>query len=536
MDQLLSAAQMRAIEQAAIGSGEVTGLELMERAGRGVMEAMFARWPDLARSDRRAAVLCGPGNNGGDGFVLARLLHEWGWEVAVFLYGDPARLPPDAAANYARWRGLGPVLDARVQPRDLSRAFPADRAGEKPVDLLVDALFGTGLTRPVDDPALWEWLWLIDDASDAAASGNPTRSVAVDIPSGLCADSGRVLGGPPDHGCRAPRVMLTVSFHAAKLGHYLAGGPDHCGALEVADIGLGAFAGAGGGAAARLVGKGDFGGALGKRADAHKYGHGHALVLAGGPGRGGAARMAARAALRVGAGLVTLACPPGALAENAARLDAIMLRALADPGALAEMLADARLNALCLGPGLGLGEGTREMVRAALQPGRPAVLDADALSSFEGEPSALFAMLHAGCVLTPHGGEFARLFPDIAERLKAPAMRGPAFSKLDAARAAARAGCVVLFKGADTVIAAPDGRCAVHAAAYERAAPWLATAGAGDVLAGLIAGLLARGLAPMAAAQAAAWLHVEAARAFGPGLIAEDLPRMLPAVFRELGL
>ncbi len=214
-----------------------------------------------------------------------------------------------------------------------------------------------------------------------------------------------------------------------------------------------------------------------------------------------------------------------------------MLRPIGDEDALAETLRDSRVNALLIGPGHGGGAPTRAIVLAALAARRATVLDADALTAFAADPDALFAALHEACVLTPHAGEFARLFPDIAEKLAAPAMRGPAFSKVDATReAAARAGCTLLYKGADTVIADPTGRAAIHAAHYERAAPWLATAGAGDVLAGMITGLLARGLAPMAAAETAAWLHVECARSFGPGLIAEDLPEQLPRVFRDLGL
>ncbi len=303
-----------------------------------------------------------------------------------------------------------------------------------------------------------------------------------------------------------------------------------------------------------------------KHMGSHKYSHGHALILSGPPGHGGAARLAARGALRIGAGLVTVGCPPDALAENAARLDAVMLRVVEDGAALAQVLEDRRINALCLGPGLGLGGREAGLVAAALgldraipspesapssrqspapwegqggqagSPVRSVVLDADALTLIARD-AALFGALHGACVLTPHGGEFARLFPDLAERLNAPATRGPAFSKVDATRAAAkRAGCVVLFKGPDTVIAAPDGRAAIHAAVYDRAAPWLATAGAGDVLAGFIAGLLARGFGPFDAACTAAWLHVECARSFGPGLIAEDLPEELPKVFRALGL
>jgi hydroxyethylthiazole kinase-like uncharacterized protein yjeF len=278
---------------------------------------------------------------------------------------------------------------------------------------------------------------------------------------------------------------------------------------------------------------------MAKRAG-HKFGYGHALILSGPPGHGGAARMTARGALRIGAGLVTVGCAPQALAENAARLDAVMLKTVADGAGLTEVLEDERINALCLGPGLGLDARAAELVRVALvgrgSPRLDLILDADALTLIARDPS-LFALLHKGCVLTPHGGEFARLFPDIAAKLDAPATKGPAYSKVDATReAAARAGCVVLFKGADTVIASPDGICAINSAAYDRAAPWLATAGSGDVLAGFITGLMARGFAPQQAAETGAWLHVECARSFGPGLIAEDLPEELPKVFRALGL
>jgi NAD(P)H-hydrate repair Nnr-like enzyme with NAD(P)H-hydrate dehydratase domain len=305
----------------------------------------------------------------------------------------------------------------------------------------------------------------------------------------------------------------------------------------------------------------------------HKYTHGHALLLSGGCGKGGAARLAARGALRIGAGLVTLAVPPAALQENAARLEAIMLRPVRDPEALAALLADPRLNALCVGPGLGTGEREAAMLAALLDatgperpapatPGeepapaqeapqsapeaprklRPVVLDADALTLLARHPE-LRARLHAACVLTPHEGEFARLLPETFAKWQAPATTGPAYSKVDAAREAAEAlGCTVLLKGPDTVIAEPPrnpgtpGRAAINAAVYDRAAPWLATAGSGDVLAGMITGLLARGFAPFDAACTAAWLHVEAARSFGPGLIAEDLPEELPKVFCALGL
>jgi hydroxyethylthiazole kinase-like uncharacterized protein yjeF len=535
MSELLTAAQMRAIEAAAIASGDVSGLELMERAGRGVVEAVFEEWPELRATAHRAVVLCGPGGNGGDGFVVARLLKEWGWEVEVFLYGDPERMPPDARVNYERWLGMGEVRDA-VQIED------EDQLIDLQPDLFIDALFGIGLNRPISVPVKdiggfmdYSQRWVFD-------SGAPT--VSIDVPSGLCSDSGRSLGA-------SMTPALVVTFHAPKVGHLLADNDGTNSAkLRVVDIGLPRQH------KLKLTHKVAMMLPEGQRRTvwtvvephgnlpkqqwfSHKYSHGHALILSGPSGRSGAARLAARGALRIGAGVVTVGCPEGALAEHAARLDAVMLRAVADGAALAGVLEDRRINALCLGPGMGVGARGAELVGVALQrrgEPRPTVLDADALTILAQRPD-LFAALHDGCVLTPHAGEFARLFPDIALRLAAPATAGPAYSKVDACReAAARAGCVVLFKGPDTVIAGPDGRCAINSAAYERAAPWLATAGSGDVLAGFITGLLARGVSPFDAACSAAWLHVECARSFGPGLIAEDLPEELPKVFRALGL
>ncbi|WP_306151110.1 NAD(P)H-hydrate dehydratase [Roseovarius sp. MMSF_3281] len=512
MTELLTSAQMRATERAAIESGQVTGLELMERAGRGVVEVVFEEWPELARAPHRALVLCGPGNNGGDGFVVARVLKDWGWEVEVFLYGDPAKLPPDAKANYQRWCAMGKVAD------------PVSAIGDaQQPDLIVDAVFGTGLTRPVEGG-----LAQVLSTFDSFRALKDVRTVAVDISSGLCADSGRTLG-------TYASADLTVSFHSAKPGHYLSRGAQQAGRLRVRTIGLEGRPDIE--SVVRLA-DGMSGMGLGKAAVLHKYSHGHALILSGGAGKTGAARLAARGALRIGAGLVTLGVPGAAQMEVAGQITALMLRRVDSGAGLAEVLEDDRLNALCLGPGLG-GERARDLVPVALCAGHGpgVVLDADALTAFQDDPKALFAMLHGKCVLTPHAGEFARLFPDIAEKLNAVPAEGPAYSKVDATRdAAQRAGCTVLFKGADTVIAAPDGRCSINSAQYDRAAPWLATAGSGDVLAGFITGLMARGFSPMQAAEAAAWLHVEAARSFGPGLIAEDLPEELPKVFRKLGL
>ncbi len=536
MTELLTAAQMRAIEQAAIERGEVTGLELMERAGRGVVEAVFEEWPELCTTSHRAVVLCGPGNNGGDGFVVARMLKEWGWAVEVFLYGDADKLPPDARVNYERWRALGDIVP--LEDRDFD-GWPNE---EKRISLIVDALLGTGLTRPFLSFRHLS-MALNTCSSRAKVIGTFPKVVAVDVPSGMCSDSGVWLGDdqPLDF---ANLANLSISFHAGKLGHFLGIGPSACGMIKTVSIGLegnprpqvGGCPALPPGETVRLI---DSPTADLLKGGDHKYSHGHALILSGGPGRTGAARLAARGALRIGAGLVTIACPKQALAEVACQVTAIMCRVLDGPPGLREVLEDERLNALCLGPGLGLGADTQALVLAALGQGgvkpRPTVLDADALSRFERNPEVLFEALHDRVVLTPHAGEFKRLFPDIAEKLNAPAETGPAFSKLDAAReAAARAGCVVLFKGPDTVIADPSGRCSINSSAYERAAPWLATAGSGDVLAGFITGLLARGFAPMAAAETAAWLHTECALSFGPGLIAEDLPEELPKVFRDL--
>lgn len=568
MTELLTAAQMKAIEQAAIDSGEVTGLELMERAGRGVVEAVFDEWPELAKSSYRAVVLCGPGNNGGDGFVVARLLKEWGWEVEVFLYGDAAKLPPDARVNYARWVEMGGVQVLTLE---------AVSVGIRPT-LLFDAMFGTGLTRsiPLELANAYHCVKKREKGADCSEQV-PCRQIALDCPSGFDCDSGAFLiPAPPkepevsdddsftevwwewwqnDASRRILHADLTIVFHRQKVGHAL-NPPSR--KVQVVDIGLGRED------PVHLLSPHSLsivrgldvdvsnGGLthvwprihLGKRKGGagHKFSHGHALIFSGPSGKTGAARLAARGALRIGAGVVTVGCPPDAVVENAAQLNAIMLEVVHDADVLARILQDTRINALCLGPALGF-ERARELVPVALANGqareRACVLDADALSAYADDPETLFKLtsFHRSVVLTPHAGEFARLFPDLAKRLREPPMSGPAYSKVDATREAAkRAGCVVLFKGADTVIADAEGRTAINSAHYERAAPWLATAGAGDVLAGFITGLLARGFAPMQAAETAAWLHVECALRFGSGLIAEDLPETLPKVFKALGV
>lgn len=558
MTELLTAAQMSILENRAIETGAVSGLELMERAGRGVVEAIFEEWPDLKTTSHRAVVLCGPGNNGGDGFVVARLLKDWGWEVEVFFYGIVEKLSAEAKINLDRWgaenpiRQLGfPILNAADADRFCQSAF-----GVSGTRLVIDALFGIGLSRPLTNlrPIL-ELCDLYSTFPDLM----PTRFVAIDLPSGLQTDSGAPLSDAPDG--HMPwglfQADLTVSFQSAKIGHYLGSGPAFCGRLVIKDIGLGTYAAKESvtnpvsctvvpskDTQTDLVHLTQKPNALGKGSHAHKFSHGHAVLATGPAAKTGAARLAARGALRVGAGLVTLASPTNALSENAAQITAIMLRTVDTAKDLAALLSDDRISSVCIGPGFareaaagGLDfSHTREMVKAVLMADKKTVLDADALSAFQDVPEHLFEALHSNCVLTPHEGEFRRLFPDIHAKLTSRDYTQAHYSKVDATRAAAqRSGCVVLFKGADTVIAAPDGKAVINCAQYDRVAPWLATAGSGDVLAGFITGLLARGFDPLQAASDAAWLHVACALSFGLGLIAEDLPEQVPAVFRDLG-
>lgn len=497
MAEFLTSAQMRAVEAQEIDSFRTSALALMERAGQGAVAALWRLWPDLAAA--QALVLCGPGHNGGDGFVIARALQTRGLRCHVLdLPGPPPS--PELGAMRAAWGALGPV--ARLEPRTV-QGLPALLDPSRPL-LVVDALFGIGLSRPLAPEVMGPW------SDFVAAWHGPIWAVAVDVPSGVsdAQPDGARLAGFEGRAARS----LTLTFHALKQAHramHARGEPIH-----VVDIGLPRTA-----LPPAMVA------ALRKPEAEHKFDHGHALVLGGGVGRGGAARLAARAALRVGAGLVTLGCPPAAMIENAARLDAVMLRPLRDPAALDAVLTDTRITALCLGPALGLGAREQGLVASALGARRAVVLDADALTLLARLPD-LRAALHPDCILTPHDGEFARLCPDLVDAPRAQAAR----------RAAERLGCVVVLKGAQTCIAAPDGQVVTAAATGDLAAPWLATAGSGDVLAGIITGLRARGFAPLDAAQGGALLHQAAARAFGPGLIAEDLPDLLPQVLRAAGV
>jgi NAD(P)H-hydrate epimerase len=478
---LLPPAAMAAVDRAAMAAGR-PGPWLMENAGRAVTRAITASLPP-----QPVLVLCGPGNNGGDGWVVARQLLRAGWPVRVASLVARASLKGDAAWAAAAW--TGPVE-------------PVTPAGLDGVTLVVDALFGAGLARALEGEAA---------AIVAAVAQRRLPSVAVDVPSGVDGATGAVLGA-------AAAARLTVTFCRLKPGHLLLPGRTLCGETVLADIGIPDTVVTAHDQGLRSNGPMLWSDRLPERTtDSHKYRFGHALVIGGPKETTGAARLAARAALRAGAGLVSVACTPDALPIYAAQLTAVMTKPVADAAALATLLADQRLNALLIGPGAGVGETTRAAVLAVLGTGRPAVLDADALTSFAQDRASLLGRLHAACVLTPHDGEFARLFDAQGDRLTR------------ALAAARTAGAVVLLKGADTVVAAPDGRAAIQG----EAPPALATAGTGDVLAGLIVSLLAQGVPAFEAAAAGVWLHAEAARAAGSGLIAEDLSERIPAALAQ---
>ncbi|MBB6411383.1 NAD(P)H-hydrate dehydratase [Mesorhizobium sangaii] len=500
-NQLLSPAEMSEADRLAIAAGPTDGIGLMQRAGEAVAAVVLNRYPAATH----VHVLCGPGNNGGDGYVVARILAGSGVGTTIWASGAP-RPQSDAALAAAQ---------CPVKPRPLSD-FAAE-AGS----IVVDALYGAGLSKP-----------LSGDAGKAVDTATALRLpvVAVDLPSGVSGASGAILGS-------AFRAEVTVTFARKKPGHLLLPGREQCGEIVLADIGIDD------GVVAQLaVSTFENVTDLWLRefpvpaVDAHKYKRGHVGVFSGGPSATGAARLSALAAARSGAGAVTVLSPANAMQVNAAHLTSIMLRKADDSVDIASFIGERRPSAFVLGPGFGVGEKTRQFALALLSPAQPGdtssridglVFDADAITSFREAPDALFEAsrqpVAPALVMTPHEGEFARLFPGIADDV--------ATSKLDKARAAAvRANAVIVYKGADTVIAAPDGRAAINA----NGAPWLATAGSGDVLSGVTAGLLAQGMPAFEAACAGVWIHAEAGSRFGPGLIAEDLPLALVPVLREL--
>jgi hydroxyethylthiazole kinase-like uncharacterized protein yjeF len=477
--EILTVEEMGAADRAAIAAG-TPGFTLMERAGKAVAEAITSRF-----SPRPTVVLCGPGNNGGDGYVAARHLSDAGWPVTVA--GTPRdKLAGDAAQAAAQWSG-------NVQPLATDVLEGAE--------LLIDALFGAGLKRPL----MRDLQALLKTAADRRLP-----LVAIDLPSGLDGDTGQ----PLDY---APKAALTVTFHRKKPAHVLDPGLSLCGAVVVVDIGLAAPKDA------RLHENGPELWAHRfpwPERDSYKGKRGHLMVVSGGPSHTGAARLSTRGGLRVGAGLVTMLSPPSAVLVNAAHLEAVMLTAFKDASELGEIAVKAQ--AVVIGPAAGVGEATRANALALAKTDAALVVDADALTSFKDDTATLFTALTDRDVITPHPGEFERVFPGL---LKSSANR------IEAARAAAaRSGVIVLLKGADTVIAAPDGRAVVNTLS----APWLATAGSGDVLAGVIGGLMAQGMGSFDAACCGAWLHGAAGAGFGPGLISEDLPGLIPPLLAEL--
>ncbi|WP_206456268.1 NAD(P)H-hydrate dehydratase [Aurantimonas marina] len=495
---LLTPDEMNEADRRTIAAG-IPGIVLMERAAESVAAAAHAHYPRA----ERIALLAGPGNNGGDTYAAARLLGGAGRRVEIFGLVPVTNLHGDAAI-------AATAFDEPTRP--LESFEPAT------FDLVIDGLFGAGLSRPVEGEAA-EAIRKLNAASIPV--------IAIDLPSGVSGTTGQPLG-------EAVSADLTVTFFRRKPGHLLEPGRSLCGRTIVADIGIPATV-------LDVIAPTTFANepalwmdALARLSDAgHKYDRGHAVVFSGGATQTGAARLAATAALRGGAGLVTVFSPGSALMANAAHLTAIMLKRCDDEKALREHLEDARFDAFVLGPGFGVGERARSFAQAVLEAGRRLVLDADGISAFADDPDSLFAAAHAAgkrasaynrpaLVLTPHEGEFKRLFPDIADR------HG---SKLERARAAAnRAGAIIVLKGRDTAIAEPAGRAAINATGT----PWLATAGTGDVLAGLVAAQLAQGTPGFEAACAAVWMHGRAAELFGSGLISEDLPAMLPKVHQEL--
>jgi NAD(P)H-hydrate epimerase len=463
----------------------------MENAGR----AVAAEAIKMVSPGARIAVLCGPGNNGGDGFVAARVLREAGYAVSIAPLAEPDKLRGDAA-----------VMAAKADHLDRVDIWTLNLSG---CDLVIDALFGAGLSRPMAPE--------IGDKIFGRLFGGPPI-LAVDVPSGLDGTTGQSTGF-------VLSATRTVTFFRLKPGHLLMPGRALCGRMVLADIGMPD------GVLAHIPGPLPHANAPATwlpafprlAMDGHKYSRGHAVVVSGGIEMSGAARLCARGALRIGAGLVTVATPPDALLAHAAQLNATLLKAASTPGELRQLLADSRFTAVAVGPGLGRAADVMERVLAVLDCHAATVLDADALTVAADNPARLFEAIQARperpAVLTPHDGEFNRLFPDLSG------------SKLERARqAASRSGAVVVLKGPDTVIAAPDGRASIN----DNAPPTLATAGSGDVLAGFVTGLLAQRMPAYEAACAAVWVHGAAAERFGRGLIAEDLPETLPGVLTEL--
>lgn len=488
---LLTADESRSAEKDAISAG-ASGESLMENAGKAVIDLVTQQY-----KPRPALVVCGTGNNGGDGFVIARMLKEKNWPVTLAILGNADAIKGDAKKARDKWNMSGGA----------TRSFTADMLKES--QLVIDAVFGTGLDRPLEGEI---------KSTVNAINASKLPVVSVDIASGINTDTGVVMGA-------AIRAAHTVTFVRAKPGHILLPGKAHMGELHVYDIGI----------SGDRVAPSCFlnAPALWKDSfpvlapEAHKYSRGHSLLIGGDMHSTGAARLAALSALRVGSGLVSVASTPSALPIYAMTLTSVMTKPCGNPAQLAALLADKHINATLVGPGGGVNDAMREQVLQLLATSKGCVIDADAISVFKPNAKALFAAIAArpcasdagsSTVLTPHEGEFERLF----------SIEGPRTLRVKQAAKLSKA--VVLLKGNDTVIAAPDGRIAINA----NAPVWLATAGSGDVLAGIITGLMAQGMPAFEAACAGAWIHGEAAAQFGPGLISEDIPALIPGVLKNL--
>lgn len=493
---LLTPAEMGEADRLTIAGG-IPGRDLMESAGWHVADAVRR----LAGSPARTLILCGPGNNGGDGFVAARLLAEAGYLVDVALLKDPSGLKGDAKLAFEDMiAGADGIPWSLIELADL----PGRLNGS---EIVVDALLGAGLDRPLEG-TLADIVRAVNNAG--------AKVVAVDLPTGLSGLTGEVLG------C-AVQADVSVTFFRAKPGHLLYPGRGLCGELKCVNIGIDPDV-------LRRIKPRTHRNEPGlwrtdwhpPQTDGHKYSRGHAVVFSGPSSATGAARLGAGAALRAGAGLVTVASPPSAVLVNAAHLTAVMLRSVSGPAAISELLADTRLNSVLIGPGFGVGEACRVAVSAISKADCALVLDADALTSFAEDPTELFGLIRerkAPVIMTPHAGEFARIFPDFGKKDRLSAVR----------EACVRSGAVIVLKGPDTIIAAPDGRAAINT----NATPWLATAGSGDVLAGIICGLQAQKMPAFEAAAMGVWLHSEAGNEAGAGLIAEDLaPALKPMIAR----
>lgn len=509
MSELLTAKQMFEIENIAISSGRVSELDLMEQAGQlaaNVIEESFC-----SSKSTSFIILCGPGNNGGDGYAIASRLHSKGCKVNVWELTSSHKQSSAANLMRERWANFGACKPINLLSKD-------DFIDEV---VIVDALFGIGLRSEVIGAA----------ARAIKLSMQYAPIVAIDILSGVQANTGKFAVS----GILKPKPAdLTIAFECAKLGHFIGKGGNLTGRLNIVSLGLNKELQQLGDAESftRRWTLSEFSvDKLNKCTNQHKYSHGHTLVVSGKSLQGGAARLAAQGALRVGSGLVTIASPRDALAEHAAQLNAIMLKEINNSQQLLRLLDDKRIKAVCIGPGLGLDSQAKSLVLSVLNSGQKIVLDADALTAFRLDPHVMFNNLCPQVVLTPHFGEFRKLFPAEADNFIKDENGGPIQSVRSAAK---RANAVIVLKGAVTFIANPLGKVWLSTAIGRNSVPWLATAGSGDVLAGIITGLMARGFDADLAAGLGTYIHTQTAKLFGPGLIAEDIPELIPHVINNI--